>query len=449
MPKILDPDLLRVGTELTIDTAAKTFALTTAGAGNNITAKDGVSLQALYSKFKELWLTSTYQPYPFPAYCIDAEAGKYQFGTDGDKFSGWKPADTTTRNLLRDGGWEEYSSGGSLNRVYAGIVTLGTVGATDQLYYQLGASDAAANFVYPGAVNEGVQVYGDAGNGNFDKRTFFKVFAREYAKKYDQKQLADSGYTGTGPRLLTFAVSNETDLKVIANDAAMAGAPYSGITITYYGTDQMKAIGGSSYPFRVIIAGNGANLEQIYTKIQYLLRQNADIDAGAGTVTGKTADALLGFVGNDLYTKQGVFIENFDANDSNRIYFTDQNGVVRTLPFVAAGTLAFNTNLVNDPDAVYRMYFASGYGGASAITVQDATGDPIAGSVGGLAEISFDFAYDSNVQGGRTAGTNAAVIVIASGKNGSKYVSAEATITRAVGQRIALVAEKERSYVNP
>lgn len=449
MAKITDPDSLRVGTELALDTAAKTFTLTTAGAGNNIVAKDGVSLQALYSKFKELWLTSTYQPYAFPMYTIDAEAGKYQIGTDGDKFSGWKPADTTTRNLLRDGGWEEYSAAGALQRVYAGIVTLGEVGATDQLYYQLAAADAPQDFVYAGPVNEGVQIYGDASNGNFDKRTFFKVFARIQGKTFDQKQLSDSGYTGTGPRLLTFAVSNETDLKVADLDAAMSGAPYSGITITYYGTNQNRTIGGVAYPFRTIINGNGASAEEIYTKVQYLLRQSTDIDAGAGSVTGKTADTLLSFVGNDLYTEAGVYIDNFDNNDTNRLYFTDYNGVVRTFPFVAAGTLAFNTNLVADSDAVFRMYFASGYGSASAITVEDAAGVPIAGTVSASAEISFSFAYDSNTQGGRTAGTNAAVVVVAIGKTSGKFVSAEYTITRAVGQRISLVAEKERSYANP
>lgn len=449
MTKIIDPDFLRVGTELVLDTTAKTIQLTTSGVGNNITAKDGVSLQALYSKLKELWLTATYQPYPFPMYCIDAEAGKYQIGTDGSNFSGWKPADATTRNLLRDGGWEEYSSAGVLNRVYAGIVTLGSVGSSDQLYYQLVSTDAASNFVYQGAVNEGVQVYGDATNGNFDKRTFFKVFTREYAKSYDQKQLSDSGYTGTGPRLLTFAVSNATDLKISDVDANMTNAPYSGITIQYYTTDQNRTIGGVSYPFRVIINGNGATAEQIYTKVQYLLRQDADIDSGTGSQNGKTADALLSFVGDSLYTKQGVYIDSFNANDTNRLYFTDQNSVVRTFPFVAAGTLAFNTNLVNDTDAVYRMYFAAGYGSGSAITVNNAAGNPIAGTISGSSEVSFDFAYDSNVQGGRTAGTDAAVVVVSIGKSSGKFVSTTYTITRTVGQRISLVAEKERSYSNP
>lgn len=448
--KIVDPDQLAVGTELTINLGAKTYTLNLAG---NLGA-EGVSMQALYSKFKELWLTSTYQPYPFPMYTIDAEAGKFQIGTDGSNFSGWKPANDATRQLHRDGGWEEYSAAGVLARVYVGIVTLGAQGSTDQDYYQRASGGAATNFVYTGPVNEAVQVFGDATNGSFDERAYFKVFSRVAGKKFDQKQLSDSGYSATGPRLLTFAVQNETDLKISASDATIAAsAPYTSINVTYYGTDQNRTIGAGSYPFRVIINGANATAEQIYEKIQYLLRQNSDIDAGGGTVIGKTADALLSFVGNTLVTAPGVYIDSFNTNDTNRIDFYDKNSVKRAFPFVAAGTLAFNANLSGDADAVYRMYFTTNpggnYGTGSAVTVKDASGTDITGSISSSTEISFDFAYDSNVQGGRTAGTDASVTVVAVGKTTGKFVTTTYTITRAVGQRIALVAEKERSYLNP
>lgn len=447
--KITDPDLLVVGTELTVNLAAQTYTLNQTG---NL-GPEGVQMQALYSKFKELWLTTPYQLYPFPMYAIDAEAGKYQFGTDGSNFSGWKPADDATRNLHRDGGWEEYSAGGSLTRVYAGIVTLGSVAASDQLYYQRAAGGIARNFNFTGPVNEGVQVFGDATNGNIDERTYLKVFARIQGKKYDSKQLSDSGYTATGPRLLTFAVQNEADLKIAVSDATIAaGAPYTSINVTYYGANQNRTIGGTAYPFRTIIDGANATAEQIYAKVQYLLRQNSDIDSGAGTVTGKTAGALLSFVGDTLVTAPGVYIDNFNTNDTNRIEFYDQNGIKRTFPFVAAGTLSFNANLVADTAAVYHMYFKATPGGnfgtANAVTVKNSAGVDIAGLINGAAEIPFDFSYDSNVQGGRTAGVDATVVVVAIGKNGGKYVSAEATIGRAVGQRITMVAEKERSYLN-
>ena len=446
--KITDGDLLVVGTELTLDTTAKTIKLNQAG---NLVYKDGVTLQALYSKFIKLWETSTYNKYPFPMYVIDAKSGQFQFGTDGGTYNGWKPLDDTTRQALRDGGWSEYSNAGVLNRQYVGIVSLGDVSTGAQLYYQAKSSDAPTNFTFTDEVNEGIQVYGDAANGDLDKRTYFKAFVREYAKKYKSSTLADTGQTATGAYTVNVLLSNEDDLKITANDASMTGAPYNGITVTYYGSDQSKTIGGSSYPFRVVIEGNGATLEQIYTKCQYLLRQATDIDAGAGTVIGKTANELCYFVGDTLVTTQGVFVNNIQAGDLNRIEFYDQNNVKRVYPYSAAGTITFNTPLVTGGAGYYRMYFldtvTGDYGTASAITVNDKDGVAIAGTISG-SSISFTFDYDGNVQGGRTAGTDAAIVLVAGNKGYAKPVVVTGTITRAKGISFGAVAETDRAFVD-
>jgi len=449
--KITDPDLLVVGTEITIDTAAKTFTLVEAG---NLVAKDGVTLQALYSKFVELWTTATYNKFPFPMYTIDSRSGQYQIGTDGSTFSGWRPANDVTRQMLRDGGWSEFSAAGALQRQYVGIVQLGEVNAGAQMYYQRALGGTAINFTFTDEVNEGIQVFGDASNGNFDNRTYFKLYSREAGKLYDDAVLGDVGETSTGAFKVQLPVSNGDDLKITDNDGIVAAnAPYTGITVTYFGSDQNRLIGGVNYPFRVIINGNGATAEQIYTKIQYLLRQNSDIDSGAGSVIGKTANSLLYFIGDTLYTTQGVYIDNYNANDINRLIFTDQNNVQRNEPFTASGTLNFNSFLVGG-GGYYRMYFTTlpgatnDYGEANAVTVDDKDGVDISGSIGS-ASIPFTFAYDSNTQGGRTAGTNAAVTVVAGRPGFAKPVVTTYTITKTVGQSISLVAEQDRGYVNP
>jgi hypothetical protein len=448
MAKITTRAGLVVGTELTVDEPAKTFTLNVAG---NLVAKDGVTLQALYSKFVELWATASYQDSPFPMYAIDALSGQFQFGTDGATFSGWKPANDATRQMLRDGGWSEYSAAAALNRQYVGIVGLGGVSAGSQLYYQRDAADAPTNFTFTDQCNEGIQVFGDAANGNFDKRAYFKGFVREYAKKYKDSVLADTGKTATGAYLVNLLLSNEDDLKILANDAAMSGAPYSGITVTYFGTDQNRSIGGSNYPFRVIIAGNGATLEQIYTKVQFLLRQNSDIDTGAGTVTGKTAAALLAFVGDTLQTTQGVYIDAIQPADSNRIIFKDQNGVDRTNPYSAAGTISANSVLVGAGSS-YRLMFTAlpgatnDYGESGAVTVNDAAGTPITGTISS-GSIAFTFDYDGNVQGGRTPATDAAVTLIGIKPGTGKFVVATGTLTRSKAIALSLVAEQDRAYV--
>ena len=539
MAKITNKSQLNVGTELTIDTTASTFTLNVAG---NLVAKDGVTLQALYSKFVDLWTSSTYNKFEFPMYAIDALSGQFQFGTDGQTFSGWKPADDATRQMLRDGGWSEYAANGTLNRQYVGIVTLGTVSAGSQLYYQREATDAPSDFTFDDAVNEGIQVFGDATNGNFDKRTFFKGFVREYGKLYKDSILADTGKTSTGAYLVNLLLSNDTDLKITDNDATVStSAPYDEISVKYFsgafsknvdtttprdfgividvgthsGIDGVVEIGesvltttaggivGADYIGGTVTIHEGANagvysisgtptatevtisttfaanqsnasftiqratpitasLAQIHTKIQYLLRQNSDIDGTSGTVTGKTASLLTNFVGDTLlagfYTPNnpngggtGVMIEGIGAADINTVTFYDNTAIIRTYPYAATGSLNCNTVLSAGGTGFYRMYFTNlagtnDYGDTNAITVNDKDGNPIQGTITG-STISFTFDYDGNTQGGRTPGTDAAVTVVAGNPGSAKPVVATGTLSRSKSISIALVAEQDRAYI--
>lgn len=454
MAKITDPDDLNVGTELTLDTSAKTFTLNVAG--NITSAKEGVTLQALYSKFVDLWLTSTYNKFPFPMYVIDSLSGQYIFGFDGNTYNGWKPSNDATRQMLRDGGWSEYLASGAIARQYVGIISLGVVTNGSQLYYQLASTDASSNFVFTDAVNEGVQVYGDADNGNFDKRTFFKGFVREEGKKYKSSVLSDTGKNGTGGFIVNLLLNNENDPKIQDTDIDIEGsasATYDPIVVMYYDSNQTRSIGGENYPFRIIISGASATAEQIYTKIQYLLRQNSDIDSNTGLVTGKTASDLLSFVGDTLYTSQGVYIDDYDNNDINRLVFTNYTGTQVSEPYTAAGNLSFNSVLTGG-SGYYRMYFndftggsvSFNYGQSSAVTVNDADGNPIAGSITS-STIAFSYSYDTNTQSGRTAEADVGVTVVAGNAGSAKPVVTTHTITRSVGQNISLVAEQDRAYL--
>jgi hypothetical protein len=499
MAKITDPDDINVGTELTIDTTAKTFTLNVAG---GLVAKDGVTIQALYSKFVDLWTTSAYNKFEFPMYTIDAKSGQFQFGTDGATYSGWVPANDATRQMLRDGGWSEYLTDGTLDRQYVGIVSLGNVSTGSQLYYQKTNGGAAADFTFDDAVNEGILVYED---GGIDNRTYFKGYVREYAKKYDDSVLADTGQTATGPYTVNLLLSNEDDLKIQDTDGNVAAnAPYTGITTTWItgtgftnasvgslvanavrkdtagrwfictspgtidaagvadytangGTATLatytgeRLIGTTYYAFNIIVDGNGAVAEDIYTKVQYLLRQNSDIDSGAGTQTGTITQLLMNFVGDTLITTTGVYIDDFDSDDINRLTFTDVLGVAQTFPYTATGTLNFNAPLTSGGTGYYRMYFTdlSGvqdYGLTGAVTVDDASGSDITGTITG-ASIPFTFDYDGNSQGGRTPGTDAAVTVVAGNAGSAKPVVTTYTIGRATGQAITLTAETDRAYL--
>lgn len=449
MPKITNRGQLNVGTELIINEPARTIQLVAAG---NLVAKDGVTLQAVYSKLVDLWATATYQDSPVPMYALDALSGQFQIGTDGSTYSGWKWADDATRNMLRDGGWTEFSAAGVINRVYAGFIGLGSVSAGSQPYYHLTSTDAPTNFPFTDQFNAGVQVLGDATNGNFDKRTYAKTFCREYGKKYKSSVLADTGATGTGANKQNFLIANEDDLKIQAADGAMTGAPYNGITVSYYTANQTRTIAGVSRNFKIIIAGNGATLEQIYTKVQYLLRQATDINTSgtAGAKIGKIQDDLLAFVGDTLETATSVYIDNIQSADSNRIKFKDDSGVFRENLYTAAGTITFNSPLIGAGSS-YRLFFTSppgagnDYGEAGAITVNDATGTPITGTISG-SSVSFTYDYDANVQGGFTGGTDRPVTLIGIRPGGGKFVASTGLLTRSKAINLSLVAEVDRVY---
>lgn len=245
---------------------------------------------------------------------------------------------------------------------------------------------------------------------------------------------------------------------------------------------------------------------------------------------------------NPLGGGTGVYVTNFDSNDTNRLSFADNEfGTTarRTFPFVAAGTINFNANLVNDSIGTFWMFYeyterfteaftlssasgftavlasttvnldteldvndyinlqgftdpnnngiwqVTGFGAVSPNTasitkinqdtvsnevgpgsgtldknpinspdaiIVDSAGSfsplPITGAISGPTA-AFDYDYDGNVQGGRTASTDAAVLLRAIGLETAQFVETTGAITRTVGLSFTLTAGLERNYSNP
>ena len=437
MALITDPDNLNQGTEITISTSAKTIALTVAGNLSN----DGVTGQAFYSFLKEEWKNdASLIPYPFPMVSITPE--QFEF------IEGWKPANDTTRNLLRSAGWREINASDVVNREYMGVISLGNIDSSNTAYFAFSSDTSKTDFDFAGPVNQGIQTFGDATNGNFDKRSdTLTLYIRSQGNTYASATSTSIGLTALNYIANRFPLAEATDSKISASDVTIAStAPYTGMSITYGAVT--RSIGGVSYNFNIVVNGNNGTTQQIYEFVQYSFRLATDIDAGAGSQVGFLADDLMRFEGDTLKTTTGVAIDNFLASDRNNLVFKDTGGTDRTFPFLATGTLSFNTNLVNDASAIFRMFFTSGFGTGSAIIVDDNSGTDISGNISGSSSVSFDFDYDGNNQGGRTPGTDANVTVVAIGLNTAQYVSATATIGRATGQNISLVAPLERNYSN-
>lgn len=483
MPTILDPDLLAdsaaddASTAVFINTATKRVKLVVVGNLSNtgVQGDNGVTLKALYSFLKEEWRndpnTKNLAAFPFPMVPITDESFEF--------VEGWDLENDTARYLIRSAGWTVKNTAGLTTQVWAGIIGLGSIESDDQLYFQQSSAGSPVNVQLTGQVNQSVQILrdddadGDYTDGSdFDRRAYCKLFGREQGQLYGLSQLSDIGVSSMAAQAYRFPISTGADLKITAADTGIDAnadntadvAPYNGMSITYFASAQLRSIGGVDRSFGIIVDGNGGTAEQIYEFVQWSLRRSTDIDAGAGTVVGRTADALLEFVGDTLKTKNatnpagggtGVFIDDYQTVDINRLAFRDNSAVERTFPFVAALTLNFGANLQSDASAKYWVYFTtlpaadSDFGEEDAVLVDDNAGVDMTGDVDSEASITHTFNYDGNAQGGRTQAEAAAVTVVGIGLLTGQYVRATGTISRSTTNSISLVAALERNYENP
>lgn len=268
-----------ISANVTVDVTGKLIYVRT----GNLVDTSGVTLKALYSKLKAIWKNdNTAIKFSFPVTPITDE--QMEFGNGADA---WKPADDTTRQLLRTGGWAEKTSGVS-NREYAGIVTLGSLLGTEQVYYtqQAGNTATVRNIVLQGPANQAIQTYGDATNGNFDYRGYTKLYVRTQARSYAAASLTDIGVTAQTYQVYRFPLASSADVNVADSDVTVAGF---GITLTYYGVAQSIAVGGSSYPFHIKIDANNKTKTQIYEGVQYLLRRGSKFVGTDGVTNGTTS----------------------------------------------------------------------------------------------------------------------------------------------------------------
>lgn len=526
--------------EIVINTTAKTIALKVQG---NLST-DGATIKSVYSKLKDAWrVNTTLIKFPFPMGPITDEQFEMINGWNWDKTETSGSASQTTPELLRTGGWSVVNTSSAVTEQWTSVITLGSLGSTDQVYYQqVDASTASVNFKLTGKVNQAVQIYSDPnGDGNvadgYSRLTYFKIFVREWEKLYAQSELNDIGVSSLTYQAYRYPLTNGADLKIAVTSANLAtqldansdGVPdvgvYTNINITYLRnattgniynvrgnfasstvyalgdvvkdtgnnrwyknilaytstatlpsanttnwsayTEGERLIGSTYYAFTVIVDGDttvastasgAARTNEIYTAVQYRLKQNLDIDAGTGTggiVTGKTASALLRFVGDTLVTSTGVYIDSFNTQDTNAITFTDALGVAQTFPYVAALTVNFGTNLQNDQYSKYWIFFTNAngnlFGSTNAIIVQDKDGADMAGVVNNAwptkrSNVSHSFNYDSNVQGGRTASVDAAITAVGLGLSTGQYVTATGTIAKSTANSVTLTASLERNY---
>ncbi len=205
-----------------------------------------------------------------------------------------------------------------------------------------------------------------------------------------------------------------------------------------------------TYPFTaagtMIFSANLVNETNADTRYVMYFKNIAEQTNTNIAITGASgANATMTGTGFSIATGDYFTIAGFLTNAVN-------NGVK-----VATGTPTSTDVDYTDALGVTQIDETSGdsvtveeqpYDTDSAIIVDDNSAADIDGQVD-QANIVFDFNYDGNVQGGRTASQDAPVIVVAQGLNDSEWIFAEFIITQATGLSFPVNAPDERTYLNP
>lgn len=248
---ITDPDVLSATVKLTSETRAassEVFIDTTTtpktiqlfvDTGNNSLTSDGVTIKALYSFLKDQWkANSNLIKFPFPMTPITDEQFEFYNGWNLDKVTTSGPASQTTPQLLRTGGWAVKNTAGVDTERWASIITLGTLGATDQVYFQQVdtlTTNNTNNFVLTGTVNQAIQFYSDTngdGTPDYNYSQFTKLFVREWQKTYAAAALTDIGVTTLSYQAYRFPLTNTADSKIVSLGVSESAALGSNIAIS-------------------------------------------------------------------------------------------------------------------------------------------------------------------------------------------------------------------------
>jgi len=205
-----------------------------------------------------------------------------------------------------------------------------------------------------------------------------------------------------------------------------------------------------TYPFTaagtMVFSSNLVDETNANTRYVMYFKNIAEQTGAGFTITGSAgANATLVGTGMTLSVGDYFTLEGFVTNAAN-------NGVK-----VATGTPTATDVDYTDALGVTQIDDSLGdtvtleeqpYDTDSAIIVEDNSSSNIDGEVD-AANIVFDFNYDGNIQGGRTASEDAPIVVVAQGLEDSEWIFAEFIITQATGLSFPVNAPDERTYLNP
>jgi hypothetical protein len=239
-------------------------------------------------------------------------------------------------------------------------------------------------------------------------------------------------------------------------------------TFTYSqtGADESGTTGANSYVISVessvitsIARSTNVVTVDTATPHGYTTGDTVTISNVSGGTTSFNGVFEITVVDADTFTFSQVGADESGTVDSTSIVSPAEYTNIQ-YPFTAILTLSFGANLVNDPDAIYRVFFLNDdagsnagqdFGTAKAILVNKKDGSPMSGNVSGLSSVTLSYDYDGNVQrGSGSNATPAPIVAVAIGLEDAQYVvvgdDGSLFINRSITNSASLVAPLERNY---
>lgn len=339
--------------EILIDVVNRTIALKRIG---NLSS-EGVTLKTLYSSIKDAWQNDAGGPgssnrlirFPFPFTPITDEQFELQDGWTFDKTNvnaagGSDPAQTT-EDLIRTGGWtvNNEESPVATTEEWMSVITLGTLGTTDQVYYELGYKDGTgavtkldpADIVLTDTVDQAVQIYGSIGNARTDisfdavgGNTIITAAGDVSMFSVGDKIVVDTTsntndgtYTVTAVNVNSGTNGNiEVSEQLTTENAATAGSTTIIFDYTKYFKifcrEWQKTYAASAFEdigVDTAVAGAGAN-PQAY---RFPLTNTTDPDIPTNLALTDVATGGAGIVGNILAPYSNVTVDYLRASDGD------------------------------------------------------------------------------------------------------------------------------------
>jgi hypothetical protein len=308
--------------------------------------------------------------------------------------------------------------------------------------------------------------------GNLSKNEIYSWVQYQLRKtvNIDGNEGANTKPGYTQDLLLQFVGTDLKTLNVNNEDDVGLGDGESGVAITNFNNNDINSLQfrdnaqlERSFPFNssLVVAFNNNLLtdsDAVFTSFYEYTTSNTissfDISGASGQSATFTSTGAVDF--------PGALLNQFDYIEITGSAFANNNSVwqIDNTP----SDLTFNATLIDDIGLARNETGITGgtlrrnpVDSPQAIVVQDASGKDIANNtlnVLGGTSISYLYAYDSNVQGGRDASegnrTDPAVVFRAIGTDKAQYVQLDGqTIERTPTKTYSLISGLERNYSNP